>query len=119
MNGILLEYMDTINPQILPASLTKKEHHRAAVVGLWVVLVALLVALIYWIQTRDTTPVTPSVSPPVANTNPDVEAALARFRTSSVTVTEADKAAALKRFKVATPVSEEDKRESLERFRTQ
>jgi hypothetical protein len=40
--------MDTINPQILPPSMARKDHHRAAVVGIWVAIIAVLLGLSYW-----------------------------------------------------------------------
>jgi hypothetical protein len=55
--------MDTINPQILPSTRPRKEHHRTAIVGVWVLVVALIIAALYFVQMREKkTPTSPVVN---------------------------------------------------------
>ncbi len=40
--------MDSLNPQVLPSSLPKKDHHRRAQVALWAALGAIIIGVAYW-----------------------------------------------------------------------
>jgi hypothetical protein len=40
--------MEPINPQVLPSTLPKKEHHKSAMVGLWAAFGAIIIGLLYW-----------------------------------------------------------------------
>ncbi|MES2216094.1 MAG: hypothetical protein V4481_02250 [Patescibacteria group bacterium] len=40
--------MESFNPQVLPSSLSKKDHHRRAQVALWAALGAIIIGVSYW-----------------------------------------------------------------------
>jgi hypothetical protein len=90
--------MDTINPQILPSTLTRKEHHRSAIVGVWILVVTLLIAAIYVVQVISTKEPTGSA----AKTDPNAKY-LEALRTPTPPVTDADRSTALQKLSAPTP----------------
>jgi hypothetical protein len=107
--------MDTINPQILPSTLSKKEHHRAAIVGLWVLAVALLVGAIYWFGLKNQS----SSVPTSGTTSQPHDEILSAIRSSSATVTQEDTDRVTERLSGNTTVSAEQEGAVLEQLKSE
>lgn len=58
--------MDSLNPQILPSSLSRKDHRKSSLIALWAAIAAIAIGLIYWGLASKKAVETPPVTPTIA-----------------------------------------------------
>jgi hypothetical protein len=106
--------MDAINPQILPSTLTRKEHHRSAIVGVWILVVTLLVAVIYIMQVINMN----QPAPPVSEVKGQNDAILYSLRSSNASVSAEQSSIIMKKLSQTTAIpSKEEKSSVLEQLK--
>ncbi len=53
--------MESFNPQVLPSSLPRKDHHKTALISIWAAVAAIIIGLLYWWIASPREPVAPTV----------------------------------------------------------
>lgn len=66
--------MDSLNPQILPSNLSRKDHRKSSLVALWAAIAAIAIGLIYWGIASKKAVEAPPVTPPTATSTVSADA---------------------------------------------